>query len=931
MKEKRTDPLASRRFGEIGPGYLILGFVYVLGLSGLAITAAKPDLTDLGGGSHWLISWAVAPGAWYTGLGVTVLAIVLAYRVNAISPTPPGRFDPWMAGFLILSSMVLSFTSYAACQSGFVPDPTQNFDPNGPFDSWLKPLIDSISIFAFSYHDPFVTDLNHCSYYPPLALTTSALIAVVAVFSAVVAVLISLSDRLRDLLTIRRSAVAQVAIGIDPDSADFLASVARESSGDSLEELGTLVVLTRLPDLPEVDRLRAEGAVVIRADTENVDTIRDLFRRTEIRRLYLLSSDASSNVHRFNELAERVGDKAPAVSVLRNAWSAISAAWYRLDDFLAGTPRARKPRIRYDTEFTINSAVVRIDNVWDAQEWRAREIKRDMVDVSVVGLYENTAQALIRPFRHPESDVLGLKYNHVDPVTEKTLAIWEEGTTGDSTMPRMPAPTGESSRHFVICGSSQLTLGLLSALSRSAYEEDQLRAALHLYEGTRITSVLEQAKGALTSPGDGSATARLRAEVEELESRLREHNAVPARSPGRVTVHLIAPDASAIRTSFYERASRRRKLSTPGARSNPLTIEATNSDPHVARIQEALRSIGTDEASRTVVIITDDTTHQFGLLGTMVADLPENPKAVFEHSEGVWSSVTGNPTGHLQYGLNLGAPMGNPGEATRAIESLDDARAIAELSHTEYLLMWVSVTVAAEESRHRRGAENFWARLDRFYKVDNERPVRTALRTLRDLRRQIDDANSDDSGAALAALTTNFLTTRPEEKAALTSWRKKPVNDSDFLDFAGMLREHAGRIGDREITEEQARDIFIILAKAEHSSWMKGRADADPPWGFATTSGDQTPRIPDAEHWKSRAEQFGEVIGPDSATKHARNKALEAQRLSPEILEWDELIAADEKKHTKATPDKVFSQVRSVLHHLDALGYISVILGRTET
>jgi len=128
-----------------------MGVIYVLGIIALAVTAAAPWLTARDGSPHFLISWFLAPGAWYIGLLMAVLALILAQRVNTISPSPPGRFDPWMAAFLITSSLVLSFTSYAACQAGYAPKPDEPFSGNGPFDSVLRPLIDSIALFAFSY------------------------------------------------------------------------------------------------------------------------------------------------------------------------------------------------------------------------------------------------------------------------------------------------------------------------------------------------------------------------------------------------------------------------------------------------------------------------------------------------------------------------------------------------------------------------------------------------------------------------------------------------------------------------------------------------------------------------------------------------------------------------------------------------------------
>lgn len=583
-----------------------------------------------------------------------------------------------------------------------------------------------------------------------MALLTGRLIAAVAFSSAFVAVLVSLNDRLRDLLTVRRSAHAHVAIGLDADSVDFLASIAQENSHGRLKNGGPLVVLTIVPDRPEVERLRMEGALVLKIDIDNPSVIHDLFRSTAIETLYLLSSDATSNIRRFNELVRRVGTSDPTRSVLSNAWARFISFVYLADDWLAGNPRTTKTRGTRDMSFTISDAVVRIDNVWDAEEWRAEEIERGPVDVSAIGLYESTAQAIIRPLRHPDRDVLGLKFDKPDPVTQdkpdpvtqKAVAIWADAQVGRSETPETASRSQESTRNFVVCGSSQLTLGLLSALSRSAYEEDQLRAALHAYEENRLRAALKKAEDELDSIVGEDDSAHVRTEVEEHRQKLHEHCASPARSPGRVIVHLIAPDASAIRASFYERATRRRRLMASDGDSHPLRIDVTDSDPHVDTVQRALQSIDTTATSRAVVIITDNATKQSGLLGTMVAGLPESPKAVFEHSADVGSQITNNPTGHLQYRINLDAPMGDPRAASRAIETLNDARAIAELCHSDYLLRWVNVTFAAEKHEHRREAENFWEELDRFYKLDNERPILHMRANLRRIRENLIEAKS---------------------------------------------------------------------------------------------------------------------------------------------------------------------------------------------
>lgn len=617
--------------------------------------------------------------------------------------------------------------------------------------------------------------------------------------------------------------------------------------------------------------------------------------------------------------------------------------------------------------------MVRIDNVWDAEEWRAKEIARTDLTVAVVGLYENTAQAIIRPFRHPEFDALSSKFSKPDPVsdTHTPVAMW--GDTSERT---------KSTSDFIVCGSSQLTLGLLSALSRSAYEEDQLREALHTYTENRLLAAIGDIEAALKSEAalaesaDPELSRALEATQAMLDAELRDHRSVLARSPGRVTVHLISRDASVIRESFYRRSSRRRAFTAMTVDSHPLQINAIQSDPHVDRVEEAMERIVSSGSTTPVAIITDDATRQFGLLGTMVADLPHAPRAVLEHSEGIWSPLAGTHTGHLQYGINLGAPMGDPDEASRAIETLSDVRAIAELSHAEYLLKWVNVTTAAEAHEHRRGAENLWDNLDQFYRDENTRPVQHLLTQLRELHKKVHeqldetkDADSEGTNTALLAPAS------AEETKALEMWSDHSVNNDNLTAFVTMIRARLGTADNPAHDEHWARGIFIALAKAEHTDWCKQRDESEPKWSRPTLAdrgitkpsatpkpdpstdpdpGIEAPETPVDEtqaDWQRRALAYGETVSAQDRADQILKTKLERERKSAEILTWEQLISEDAQmelleqqlfsdipepteaqrtaiKREVKTPSKAFEQVVTVLHHLDALGYLSVVLER---
>lgn len=860
-----------RRFGR---WYSVLALLYVVGLIALIATAARPSWTDTDGTMHWVVAALLAPGAWYSAAAMAVLAVLIAQRIRAITTASSTNIHPWMAAFLVASSIALSFTSYSACQMAYEPTADRPFTGNGPFDPVIRPFLDSISLFAFSYYDPFVTDLGHCTYLPPLALLTSRLIAAIATSSFVLAMIFAFGERSNAVRSIRRAPEIQVAIGVDPESADFLASIARDGSVDSESSPSDLVVLTRLPDGPEVERVRAEGARVVSVDIDNPVAIRKILRSTPIRRLYLLHSDAAINLRRLREL----------------------------QDELTGAPRTRfsflaRPAADANPKCSITSAVVRIDNVWDAEDWRAQEIGKEGIEISVVGLYESTAQALVQPFRTPMRDVLA--------------KVFAGTSMHEDAVPASERTSPTSTRDFVICGTSQLTLGLLSALNRSAYEEGRLRVALD---------------------------SRRRKEGQEPT----DHPSRPGRHEECIAVHLVAPEASSIANSFDARVRRRQLLRWREDDVHPMRIDPVDADPTFSEVKKVLDSIVTaDGDPPPVVIVTDTVTADFGLLATMVADISARDATVYEHNEAVWTPVSRGPLGLRHYGLNLGAPMGDPGEATRAIALLDDVRAIAELAHTEYLINWVPRSDAEKDKGSRRAAQNYWDELGAFYRQDNERPTRQALGSLRRLRESgpeafVDGGESEDARSALS----NWLAPR--------AGGGRSANAALLDAVLGALRLTATTSPTIPNDDEITRDVFISFARTEHEDWLEKRQEATPPWTrpTATDKGFVPKEFLDGTY----------LVKDPRSTMSALD--MEASRKNLDVLEWQQLCSEEEQRklHNEADwttltsrvkrlandaalefseqvdvrdPGKVFSQVITVLYHLDALGYLAAVLGET--
>ncbi|MEV8223750.1 hypothetical protein AB0P16_14980 [Dietzia maris] len=856
-----------RRFGR---WHTVLFLVYVVGLVALIVTAVRPDWTDTEGPTHSAVAALLAPGAWYTAGAMAVLAVLLAQRIRAITTASTSSVHPWIAGFLVLSSIALSFTSYSACQMAYEPAAGQPFTGNGPFDPVIRPFIDSISLFAFAYYDPFVTDLGHCTYLPPLALLTSRLIAATATSSFILAMLFSFSERSNAIRSIRRAPEIQVAIGIDADSADFLASIARDSAGDSTSSAADLVVLTRFPDRPEVERVRAEGARVVTVDLENPDTIRRLIRTTSIRRLYLLHSDAAINLHRLRELSRE----------------------------FTGIPRSRFSLLSRSTDHeqptcSIQSAVVRIDNVWDAEDWRAQEIGKEGIEISVVGLYESTAQALVRPFRDPARDTLA--------------ELFGDTQMHNDAFPQPDRNFPRSTRNFVICGSSQLTLGLLSALNRTAYEEGRLRIAL--------ASGLQKA--------------------QQEDSSAESPHPPPPPPSNCVAVHLIAPEASSIASSFEARVRRRQLLRRRDDDVQPLHIHPVDADPAFSTVKKVLNSIVAEDGDPPpVVIVTDSVSSDFALLATMIADISAHDATVYEHNEAVWTPVSRGPLGLRHYGLNLGAPMGDPGEASHAIAQLDDVRAIAELAHTEYLLNWVDRPEAQKGKKARRAAQNYWEELDPFFRQDNERPARQALRNLRNLREKgpvafLVDGQSD------------------EARAELDVWLQSGDADARSAQavLLAALRRPSAPNFEPPLSDEMARAVFIRFAQLEHESWLRKRHEADPPWTRPTLAdlGFGRSERPDGTYFLPSPGSELSALSMDE--QHKNTDVLTWQQLCSKTEqqkmhdgEWEALTSGADRlaegaftefsRHAKIRdPGKVFNQVVTVLYHLDALGYLSAVLG----
>ena len=80
-------------------------------------------------------------------------------------------------------------------------------------------------------------------------------------------------------------------VGIDEDAVSMVTAIARQSGRH-----GALVVLTTLPDGTVAQECRAKGARLLQVDFDHPETMGTKRFWRKVNRLYMLSSDASTNL-----------------------------------------------------------------------------------------------------------------------------------------------------------------------------------------------------------------------------------------------------------------------------------------------------------------------------------------------------------------------------------------------------------------------------------------------------------------------------------------------------------------------------------------------------------------------------------------------------------------------------------------------------------
>lgn len=346
--------------------------VGVLLIGYLAVLDVKPTIVDA---LPPALGWFGRAGSMPTlGIVVTVLiaACVLTFRSDSSHRLVGVSFT--VIAVLITMTAILGLTSYWGCH-----------DDNHP--ALFTPLMATASLVKGGTSD-FSVSGRTCPNPTPVGLELARIAALAAIFTGlggvVFGVFRSQVDRLRANLADSVTAI----VGIDADTQSLISGVAR-----TLDRRGTLVVITGASD-DRVQRARRQGARVVLVDFNNPSTLVSLRLWRHLSRLYLMAPDPAINLLWLDLISRRLSEV------------------------------AHKQRL---------PLIVRIDDPWLAQAWRAQQFGGSDTRwaADVVGKYEVTAGRLL-----------------------------------DSII-----ATGRTTRVFV-CGTSQLTLALCADLTQRALERD---------------------------------------------------------------------------------------------------------------------------------------------------------------------------------------------------------------------------------------------------------------------------------------------------------------------------------------------------------------------------------------------------------------------------------------------------------------------------
>ena len=298
------------------------------------------------------VASTVPGGDWYGGRGswptillvVVVLGVVCVLLVRSQGGHRSGTPVAIVAG-LALVGVVLGMASYWKCHG----------EKDNPY--FFTALMWTASLVKGGIADPQI-DGSGCPSPTPVALDVARLAAFGVLFITVLGVVTTVfRDRLDRLRILLASSVTAI-VGMDDDAMSMVKAIASDKGA-----YGTPVILTASPDRQFVKDARKHGVRVITVDFNREDTWTSLDLWDKLRRLYLLSPDASTNLLRLDLIKRRID----------------------LDRKSRGGRRNRHVPL-----------VVRIDDPWQAEAWRAQQMgSDDRWAPDAVGKYEVTAGRLL--------------------------------------------------------------------------------------------------------------------------------------------------------------------------------------------------------------------------------------------------------------------------------------------------------------------------------------------------------------------------------------------------------------------------------------------------------------------------------------------------------------------------------------------------------
>jgi hypothetical protein len=338
----------------------------------LAAVALWPSIVDALPKS---LRWFGRPGS--TATMAIVVAVVVAVCVLTFGSDGSHRLigvSFTVVAVLIGITAVLSLSAYWRCHDARHP-------------AFFTALMATAQLIRVGFTEVSMGGRS-CPSPTPIGLEVARMAALSAFFTAlggvVVGVFRSQVDRLRANLADSVTAI----VGIDDDTQPMISGVAR-----TLDRRSTLVVITSAGD-DRVRQARRQGARVVMVDFNTPSSLVSLRLWRHLGRLYLVSADPATNLSWLDVISRRLSQVAH---------------------------NQRVP------------LVVRIDDPWLAEAWRAQQFGGSDTRwaADVVGKYEVTARRLL------DSIIAAKSINHV-----------------------------------FVCGTSQLTLALCADLTRRALERD---------------------------------------------------------------------------------------------------------------------------------------------------------------------------------------------------------------------------------------------------------------------------------------------------------------------------------------------------------------------------------------------------------------------------------------------------------------------------